>query len=200
MLLNANKCCSADVHLFFKKLVNDIIYMQEIIYHKRMDLEKALVQFSFMLDGIITLDGDGLRIAFDGNSNRVFYWMNNKLCSSICRTFYNPISDLYQLVYSKGAVEASYGDSYALGKSIPYMNTFDIELVSTDEDAMFTNDLTMERESAMRYITNSMHTFFQRVEFDNVYIANVNIFIDLCQYLRSVCDFDESYCKLYTEV
>ncbi|WPK18386.1 hypothetical protein [Salmonella phage SD-2_S15] len=26
---------------------------------------------------------------------------------------------------------------------------------------MFTNDLTMERESAMRYITNSMHTFFQ---------------------------------------
>ncbi|WPK19706.1 hypothetical protein [Salmonella phage SD-1_S14] len=42
---------------------------------------------------------------------------------------------------------------------------------------MFTNDLTMERESAMRYITNSMHTFFQRVEFDNVYIANVNIFI-----------------------
>ncbi|AXC36970.1 hypothetical protein [Escherichia phage UB] len=200
MPINANKCCSADVHLFFKKLVNDIIYMQEIIYHKRMDLEKALVQFSFMLDGIITLDGDGLRIAFDGNSNRVFYWMNNKLCSSICRTFYNPISDLYQLVYSKGAVEASYGDSYALGKSIPYMQSFDIELVSTDEDAMFTNDLTMERESAMRYITNSMHTFFQRVEFDNVYIANVNIFTDLCQYLRSVCDFDESYCKLYTEV
>ncbi|EHV4443601.1 hypothetical protein K0M00_004699 [Escherichia coli] len=200
MPINANKCCSADVHLFFKKLVNDIIYMQEIIYHKRMDLEKALVQFSFMLDGIITLDGDGLRIAFDGNSNRVFYWMNNKLCSSICRTFYNPISDLYQLVYSKGAVEASYGDSYALGKSIPYMQSFDIELVSTDEDAMFTNDITMGREDAMRYITNSMHTFFQRTEFDNVYISNVNIFNDLCQYLRSVCDFDESYCKLYTEV
>ncbi|WPK18388.1 hypothetical protein [Salmonella phage SD-2_S15] len=34
MPINANKCCSADVHLFFKKLVNDIIYMQEIIYHK----------------------------------------------------------------------------------------------------------------------------------------------------------------------
>ncbi|HBC8458210.1 TPA: hypothetical protein KE173_004853 [Escherichia coli] len=200
MLLNANKCCSADVHLFFKKLVNDIIYMQEIIYHKRMDLEKALVQFSFMLDGIITLDGDGLRIAFDGNSNRVFYWMNNKLCSSICRTFYNPISDLYQLVYSKGAVEASYGDGYALGKSIPFMKSFKIEHISTDEDAMFTNDITMGREDAMRYITNSMHTFFQRTEFDNVYISNVNIFNDLCQYLRSVCDFDESYCKLYTEV
>ncbi len=200
MLLNANKCCSTDVHLYFKKLVNDIIYMQEIIYHKRMDLEKALVQFSFNLDGDISLDGDGLRISFDRNSNRVFFWIDNKLCSSICRTFYNPISDLYQLVYSKGAVEASYGDSFALGKSIPYMQSFDIELVSTDEGAMFTNDITMQRESAMRYITNSMHTFFERAEFDNVYIANVNIFTDLCQFLRSFFDFDESYCKLYTEV
>ena len=104
------------------------------------------------------------------------------------------------MVYSKGAVEASYGDSFALGKSIPYMQSFDIELVSTDEDAMFTNDITMQRESAMRYITNSMHTFFERTEIDNVYIANVNIFTDLCQFLRSIFDFDESYCKLYTEV
>ena len=81
-----------------------------------------------------------------------------------------------------------------------FVQSFDIELVSTDEDAMFTNDITMQRESAMRYITNSMHTFFERTEFDNVYIANVNIFTDLCQFLRSIFDFDESYCKLYTEV
>lgn len=200
MLLNANKCCSADVHLFFKKLANDIIYMQEMIYHKRTDLEKALGQFSFMLDGDIFLHGDTLRTVLDGNSNRSFICTNNKFSSTMCRTFYNPDSDLYQVSYSKGAVESSYCDSSALGKSRPYMQSFEIELISTDEDAMFTNDITMDRESAMIYITNSMHTFFQRLEFDNVYISNVNIFNDLCQYLKSVCDFDESYCKLYTEV
>ncbi|HGX4521672.1 hypothetical protein GNZ01_07205 [Escherichia coli] len=200
MSINANKCCSADVHLFFKKLANDIIYMQEMIYHKRADLEKALVQFSFMLDGDIFLESDALRIVLDKNAKRFLFHIDNKLCSSVCRTFYNRDSDLYQFLYSKGAVEASYGDGYALGKSIPFMKSFKIEHISTDEDAMFTNDITMGREDAMRYITNSMHTFFQRTEFDNVYISNVNIFNDLCQYLRSVCNFDESYCKLYTEV
>lgn len=197
MLLNANKCYSTIVHLYFKKLVNDIMYMQEMIYHRRTDVEKALVQFSLHLDGNISLHGDDLTIAIARTPYRSFFCTNNNFAASLCRTFYDPNADLYQLVYSKGAVESSYGDSSALGGGKPYMNTFDIEYVSTDESEMFTADVSMDTKSAMQYITNAMHTFFDKADFTNVYISNVNIFVDLCQYLRNVYTFDESYCKLY---